>query len=259
MAEEFLLPRDIRIKQQRPSLNKLPPQVAERVRDMWRLDGILSGFGHSLREHERLQQDRDRQNALFDKARFLCHSLLTPPVDLRSDEITKYQSELKALDDEFWAMPSMGGAVPPTELMRVNNWVDVTENDCARLACECGIAFMHSALEFMPESDEANIEKLPLLHCFRRLRNMVLHQKQSDVSQNEFRAKLVDGDSEDRQIAAIVSNAWFLVVKPGDLEATWGKQHPVMFCWFREMCDKYPARFFLQAAVEQLVSYYDAK
>src|SRR5260370_38290693 len=71
MADEIALSDELRIKQHRPSLDKLPPQVAERIRDMWRVDGIVSGFTYNSARHERLNKDADRRHSLLRKARRL--------------------------------------------------------------------------------------------------------------------------------------------------------------------------------------------
>src|SRR5260370_26588385 len=248
MADEIALSDELRIKQHRPSLDKLPPQVAERIRDMWRVGGMVSGFTYNSRRHERLKQARDRQHSLFGKARRLCRNLLLPPGVCRPEAIANFETELKALDEEYWEMPSIDAESGPFGSVEVDRLVSVTDNDSARLARECEIAFMHAALELMPKGDKCEVEKIPLLHCFRRLRNVVLHYRQLDVRQEEVKAKLIDDDKPGRQIAMLITDSWFLIVKPEDMEATRGESAPALFSWFRAICDKYPAWFLLQAA-----------
>lgn len=261
MTDAIRLPDELTIKQHRPPLEKLPPEVAERIRDMWRVGGMLSGFAELARQLERERQDRDRLRGLFHSAVSICQQLQIPRYgEVRPEDVAYYSAEIQRLDDAQWVMRDYGND-GPTGPVKVDNSIEATDADCARLACEAEVSCLHMAIELSSTSDKAGLEKLPLLHCFRRLRNVVMHCKTLDVRDAEFGAKMLDDTRPDWSVAIRFTNSWFLLVRPEDLVATRGgdKVDPVLFRAFQDLCDKYPAWFLLHAAVEQLVGYYDAK
>jgi hypothetical protein len=189
----------------------------------------------------------------------ICKQLQVPsPEWRRNEDMAYFETKIRELENGYW--PTAQFDDEPVGLMKVDNSVEVEEIDCARLAYEAQVSYLHMALELLP-SEKPELERLPLLHCFRRLRNVALHRKTLDVRHAEFSANLLDDNHPEWSATIRFKDAWFLLVRPEDLSSTKGgeKVDPGLFRAFQELCDKYPAWFLLHAAVEQLVDYFDAE
>jgi hypothetical protein len=228
---------------------------------MWRVGSMLSGFAERARQLERERQDLDRLRRLLSSAVSICQQLQIPRYgEPRPEDVAYYAAEIKRLDDARWVMRDYRDN-GPTLPVKVDNSVEATDADCARLACEAQVGYLHMALELLPTFDRAELERLPLLHCFRRLRNVAVHRKTLDVRHAEFSAKMLDDTHPEWSATIRFKNSWFLLVRPEDLAATKGgdKVDADLFRAFQDLCDKYPAWFLLHAAIDQLVGYYEAK
>jgi hypothetical protein len=246
MTHANLRPEKLTFGQEKPDIQLLPADVAARIEDMWRVGGMLSRFV----EHSHAA--KKRRELIGDACALGMRAVMSIPFEGEAP---------KDLDQGFESIRTRSSALnrdKPESEAWVSNWVGVTYDQGHRLSCEAELLFFHSALDYLPKADKEDVEELPLIHCLRRLRNVVTHFRATEVREADFQAKAVARTDPNKVLVNFVfTGSWFLVVDPRYLLATrGGAPHADLFAWFKRICDTHPFWCVLQAAVHQLCDFY---
>lgn len=220
----------------------LPREVAKRIEDMWRVGAILSRF----------VRDKQFRDKLYSGFRDI-HSLCNKQKVLRSNDC----DECVGLTDLIWSKlyPENNNCSDYNcdQVEKINERISITRTICSRLSCEVQLIFFKMALDTLPKKDKSQLQKLPLLDCLRRMRNIAVHYKNIGVERKSFEPNV--GKIKLR----FMPGAWFFLVCEKDMRQPKGpKFDPKTVDWFQRQCEKWPADFLLKAAVEQLCVHFSS-
>jgi hypothetical protein len=237
-------PADINhIPHGKPNLRHLPPEIAGRVEDSWRVGAIVSRYVYQQLKREYEEKAR-RESAVQ-----LRQMVAVDPADL-----PRLMGDLTARSSSLYR------EYTPEELnapVTVNQWIDTTHETCNRLSAEAEVLFFQMAIEKVPKEKKVS-KDAPLLDCLRRVRNVVVHHKPVQLSRDEFTCRLTTpSDPSFEGIKVVQSEAWFLVVTPADLALSHG--HSIAPCiadWFVRQCKRWPLSQLLRAATEEICKLY---
>jgi hypothetical protein len=237
-----MLPDIKYVSNNRPNLSALPPEIAGRVEDMWRVGGILSGFAWRTLDLKHARQSRNDFDGALRQHLATGQNIDHPALSEAHKARDQYQ--YKEYDEAKVNAP-----------IEVNNWISTTHEICNRLASEAKVVFFQMAIEKLPSKIEV-LRNHPLLDCLRRLRNVVAHHKPLSLSKAEFKGSFVDPSNPSAPgVKFRQTDAWYLVVTPEDLDLSDHGRRPLppeTAAWFMRQCDRWPLSNLLSTAVEEL-------
>jgi hypothetical protein len=231
------------------SLEKVPVEVRGRLEDMRRVGAMLSSFvGAEQRARDRKRLLTEALNAADRHLRR--YTFGTSPGDDIGASITEFLNELQDLwrQDLERGLPGQDVEVP------ANARYSVTKLDADRLSYESQIALFHAATELIPDAQKTAVHALDLVHCFRRLRNVIIHCKPLPDHSVKPAELVTEGDPAE-QIRFVLGPQPFLTVDVEDMLRTKGPKDRDLFEWFRQICDTHPAFLVVDAAVQEIAKF----